>query len=78
LPGAEQLKSEFFSETFTALLSWRLPSHTGTCEPVEFSLFGQSFYMNSHCDIATEVFPYFESIMLAVWSVIAFNIVMRA
>jgi hypothetical protein len=76
----EKIEDAFFKDVFDDVLSWNLPSCGGQCLPVRFDLryFNRTFVMESHCDIARDVMPYFSSVMVFVWSIYAIYIVLRA
>jgi hypothetical protein len=78
IPKNETFDDAFFKKTFDSTLSWRLSSHVGDCKAVNFNLFQRSYLMDSHCTIARDVMPYLRGVLFAVWSIMAFFIVMRA
>jgi hypothetical protein len=80
IPGVEDFEKAFFKDTFDDILSWRLPSCNGNCKPVnlEILFFKRTYVMETHCNIASDVLPYFRVVMMFVWSILALFIVLRA
>jgi hypothetical protein len=63
---------------FPDLRSLVLPTHQATCPKPSISAFGQSFVLDSHCDLAEQQRASLYSIMAAVWAIAAALIVLRA
>lgn len=72
-----------WGNTFTNLVSWQLPAHSGTCPTPSLDLSnvlgaGKVFVMNSHCTLINDHFNALQAAMTVVWSVLALFIVLRA
>ncbi|MDR2924452.1 MAG: hypothetical protein LBU76_00580 [Azoarcus sp.] len=80
IPPDAQFDESFFSGTFDALKGWSLPNYSGSCLPlnVDIPFFGRSYSTSFHCELVRDVFPVFETVMAALWAVLAFRIVMGA
>jgi len=77
-PPSSQFDDAFFKGAFSALLSWSPPVGAGSCSPVTFVIFDKQYSLTVHCDFMNEYFVVLSSVMMAVWSLVAFRIVMSA
>jgi len=73
-----QFTDSFFKETFKDLLSWQLPNHTSMCPTSSFSFNGQSFTIDSHCQLINDHWSVFQTVMSVVYVLLAMFIVLRA
>jgi hypothetical protein len=78
IPDGSQFDDAFFKDTFSSLTSFSMPSGSGSCSPMTFTLFDRSHVVTVHCDMVNEHFPIFRMILIAIWSLVAFRIVMSA
>jgi hypothetical protein len=78
VPNASQFNDAYFKDTFTPLQSLSLPSGSGSCAPMQATLFNKVYSVSFHCDMMGDNFIIFQTVMMAIWSLIAFRIVMSA
>jgi hypothetical protein len=60
------------------LQSLSLPSGSGSCSPMQVTLFNKVYSVSFHCEMMGDNFIIFQTVMMAIWSLIAFRIVMSA
>lgn len=67
--------------TFQALQGWQTPAHTSTCPVATFSLASMhlgTYTIDYHCTLFDSVAAILQAVMVAVYSVLALFIVLRA
>ncbi|MEM5426116.1 hypothetical protein [Paraburkholderia ferrariae] len=60
------------------LKSWTVPAHSAQCPEPEVNLFGKSFKMTAHCDLAEQTRTVITSLSLAAFALAALFIVLTA
>ncbi|MDZ4255490.1 MAG: hypothetical protein U1A72_23215 [Sulfuritalea sp.] len=77
-PEGSQFDQAFFQGTFTSLLAWQLPAHSSQCPTSSFDWEGQTFTMDSHCQLVADHFGALALVMTAVWTLLGLFILLRA
>jgi len=78
VPGDTEWNDAFFKDTFTSLLGWRLPAHSSQCPVASFDFNGNTYSINSHCQLIADHFGTLSAAMAVVWTVIALFILLAA
>lgn len=77
-----EFTDSFFKGTFTNLLAWRLPSHSGACPApnLDYTLFGRSYHfvINQHCTLIEPYRSELATVMQVVYLVFALFIILGA
>lgn len=76
-PTAQQILSPITS-MMSGLKAFVVPSHSSACPTSSFTVFDNTFVIDSHCELAETVRPTLFPVMAAVWAVLAALIVLRA
>lgn len=77
-PANSEFDQAFFQGTFTNLLGWQLPTHTSQCPTGSFDWLGQTFTMDSHCQLIADHFQAIAAAMAVVWTILALFILLSA
>jgi len=78
VPPASQFEGAYFKDVFSSLLSWSPSVGAGSCSPINLSLLDKQYQLSVHCTLINEYFHIFSTVMGAIWSLIAFRVVMSA
>ena len=72
------IEGVFFANTFSSLLSWQLPARAVACPTWSFSLWGQTYTIDSHCTLIEQQRAVMSSICLLVYGLVTLFIVLGA
>lgn len=56
IPVSTGMDDSFFKDTFTNLLAWQLPAHPSQCPAPSFEWNGDTYTINSHCQLVQDHF----------------------
>lgn len=81
VPVSTQFSDSYFKDTFSNLLAWNLPSHSGVCPTWQFDLSAYNLgnhTWDTHCTLAEQFRSQLSAIMIVVWILTAMFIVLGA
>lgn len=78
LPVASQFDDAYFNGTFTNLLGWQLPAHSGQCPTSSMVFYGSTLVLDAHCAIIDQFAGVLATVATALWTIMALLIVLGA
>jgi hypothetical protein len=76
--GQGDIEGVFFPGAFDALKGWSMPARAVACPTWSFSIWGQSYTINSHCGLIEQQRAVVSAICLLVYALIALFVVLGA
>lgn len=77
-PAQSEFDQSYFNGTFTNLLAWQLPAHTSQCPTSSFTWNSATYTIDAHCQLVSNHFSGFSSVMSVVWTIVALFVLLGA